>query len=127
MPSQTLYELMNYGSMVLIVAVVVVGIVLTRAAIRTLLAAALVVTVVRFLLSTIFPGWLDVANEGTAFAYSFVQTVLVVGEAFLFVAAAVAGARTIRAKDAAIAALVDKATPTWQQPKHSPDPTLLSD
>jgi hypothetical protein len=49
------------------------------------------------------------------------------GETLLLVAAAIVGALTIRAKDAAIAALVDKATPTWQQPKNSPDPKLLAD
>ncbi len=125
MPSQLLYEIMNYGSLVLILAALVVGAVLTRAAVRRLLVAALVVTVLRSALSTTFPGWLDVASEAAAFAYGLVQTLLSVGEVVLLVGAAVVGARTIRARDAEIAALVDKSTPTWQQPKSSPDPKLL--
>jgi hypothetical protein len=42
-------------------------VVLTKAAVRKLLTAALVVTALRFLLN-IFPTWIDVANETTAFA-----------------------------------------------------------
>ena len=38
--------------------------VLTKAAVRKLLTAALVVTALRFLLN-IFPTWIDVANEPT--------------------------------------------------------------
>jgi len=127
MPNQILYEVMNYGSIALVVAAIVVGVVLTKAAVRKLLAAALIVTVLRFLLSTIFPGWLDTANEANAFVYGLVQMVLSVGEVVLPVAAAVVGARTIRAKDTAIAALVDQPTDTWRQPETSPDPRLLAD
>jgi hypothetical protein len=127
MPSQILYEFMNYGSLALVVAAIAVGVVLTKTAVRKLLAAALVVTVLRFVPSTIFPGWLDIANEATAFAYSLVQTLLSVGEVVLLVGAAVVGARTIRAKDAALAALTDEPTDTWRQPESSPDPRLLAD
>jgi len=127
MPSQILYEVMNYASLALVVAAIVVGVVLTKAAVRKLLAAALLVTVLRFVLSTIFPGWLDVANEATAFAYGLAQTLLSVGEVVLLVGAAVVGARTIRSKDAALAALVDEPADTWRQPESSPDPRLLAD
>ena len=127
MPSQILYEFMNYGSLALVVAAIVVGVVLTKAAVRKLLVAALIVTVLRFVLSTNFPGWLDIANEATAFAYSLVQMLLSVGEVLLLVGAAVVGARTIRSKDAALAALTDEPTATWRQPENSPDPKLLAD
>ena len=40
MPSQILYELMNWGSMALVLAAIVVGVVLTKAAVRKLLTAA---------------------------------------------------------------------------------------
>jgi len=126
MPSQILYELMNWGSMALVLAAIVVGVVLTKAAVRKLLTAALVVTALRFLLN-IFPTWIDVANETTAFAYSLVQMLLSVGEVLLLVGAAVVGARTIRSKDAALAALTDEPTATWRQPESSPDPRLLAD
>ena len=102
MATQILYELMNWGSM------------------------ALVVTALRFLLN-IFPTWIDVANETTAFAYSLVQMLLSVGEPLLLVGATVVGARTIRSKDAALAALTDEPTATWRQPESSPDPRLLAD
>jgi hypothetical protein len=127
MPTQILYELMNWGSMALVLGAIVVGVVLTKAAVRKLLVAALIVTVLRFVLSTNFPGWLDIANEATAFAYSLVQMLLSVGEVLLLVGAAVVGARTIRSKDAALAALVDEPTDTWRQPETSPDPRLLAD
>jgi len=42
MPSQILYEFMNYGSLALVVAAIAVGVVLTKTAVRKLLAAALV-------------------------------------------------------------------------------------
>ena len=126
MPTQILYELMNWGSMALVLAAIVVGVVLTKAAVRKLLTAALVVTVLRFLLN-IFPTWIDVANETTAFAYSLVQSLLSVGEVLLLVGAAVVGARTIRSKDGALAALTDEPTATWRQPESSPDPRLLAD
>ena len=126
MPSQILYELMNWGSMALVLATIVVGVVLTKAAVRKLLTAALVVTALRFLLN-IFPTWFDVANDTTALAYSLVQTVLSVGEVLLPVAAAIVGARTVRSKDTALAALVDEPTDTWRQPESSPDPRLLAD
>jgi hypothetical protein len=126
MATQILYELMNWGSMALVLAAIVVGVVLTKAAVRKLLTAALVVTALRVLLN-IFPTWIDVANETTAFAYSLVQMVLSVGEVLLLVGAAVVGARTIRSKDAALAALVDEPADTWRQPESSPDPRLLAD
>jgi hypothetical protein len=127
MPSQILYESMNYGSLALVVAAIVVGAVLTKAAVRKLMVAAVIVTVLRFVLGTVFPGWLDVANEAAAFAYGLVQTLLSVAEVLLLVGAAVVGARTIRTKDAAIAALVDEPTDTWRQPESSPDSRLLAD
>ncbi len=124
---QLLYEVMNYGSLVLIVGAIAVGAVLTQEAVRKLLVAALIVTVLRFLLSMVFPGWLHIANEATAFAYGLVQTLLSVGEVVLLVGAAVVGARTIRTKDAALAALADEPTDAWRQPEGSPDPRLLAD
>ena len=127
MGSQILYEFMNYGSLALVVAAIVVGVVLTKAAVRKLLVAALIVTVLRFVLSTNFPGWFDTANEATAFAYSLVQMLLSVGELLLLVGATVVGARAIRSKDEALAALVDEPTDTWRQPESSPDPRLLAD
>jgi hypothetical protein len=126
MATQILYELMNWGSMALVLAAIVVGVVLTKAAVRKLLTAALVVTALRVLLN-IFPTWIDVANETTVFAYSLVQMLLSVGEVLLLVGAAVVGARTIRSKDAALAALVDEPADTWCQPESSPDPRLLAD
>ncbi len=127
MPTQILYELMNYGSIVLVVAAIVVGMVLTRGAVRKLLGAALVVNILSFLLSGVFPGWIVVTSEVTAFAYGVVQWLLAVAEPLLLVAAAIVGATTIRAKDATIAALVDKPQDTWTQPETSPDPRLLAD
>ena len=127
MPTQILYELMNYGSIVLVVAAIVVGMVMTRGAVRRLLGAAVVVTILRSALSGVFPGWINVTSEVTAFAYGAVQWLLAVAEPLLLVAAAVVGATTIRAKDAAIAALVDTPKDTWTQPEASPDPRLVAD
>ena len=101
--------------------------VLTRGAVRKLLGAALVVNILSFLLSGVFPGWIVVTSEVTAFAYGVVQWLLAVAEPLLLVAAAIVGATTIRAKDATIAALVDKPQDTWTQPETSPDPRLLAD
>ena len=56
-----------------------------------------------------------------------VRKLLSVGEVLLLVGAAVVGARTIRSKDAALAALVDEPADTWRQPESSPDPRLLAD
>ena len=67
------------------------------------------------------------ANETTAFAYSLAMMLVSVGEVLLLVGAAVVGARAIRAKDAALAALVDETPETWRQPETSPDPRLLAD
>jgi hypothetical protein len=127
MPGQILYEFMNYGSIVLVVGAVVVGVVMTRGAVRKLLVAALVVTVLRFLLTYVLPPWLDVAKAAGAFAYGVVEWLLYVAQPLLFVAAAIVGATAIRAKDTAIAALVDQPTDTWRQPETSPDPRLLAD
>ena len=127
MPSQFLYQLMSYGSIAVVVAAIVVGAIVTTGAVRKLLIAAVVVTLVRFLLNYTLPPLMGVANEATAFAYGLVQTLLSVGEVLLLVGAAVVGARTLKAKDAAIAAMVDPPTETWRQPENSPDPRLLAD
>jgi hypothetical protein len=127
MPGQILYEFINYGSIVLVVGAVVVGVVMTRGAVRKLLVAALVVTVLRFLLTYVLPPWLDVAKGAGAFAYGVAEWLLYVAQPLLFVAAAIVGATAIRGKDAAIAALVDEPTETWRQPETSPDPRLLAD
>jgi hypothetical membrane protein len=127
MPTQFMYELMNYGSIVLVVAAIIVGMVMTRGAVRKLLGAALVVTILRFVLSGVFPGWIDVTNEVTAFAYGVTQWLLAVAEPLLLVTAAIVAARTIKVKNAALAALVDTPKDTWAQPETSPDPRLLAD
>jgi hypothetical protein len=127
MPSQVLYELMSYGSMALVVAAMVVGIVLTNGAVRTLLAAALALEVVRFLANLTVPAFIYSSGDAAVFVWSFVQMVMSVGSALLLVAAAVVGARKVAAKDATIAALVDKPKDTWTQPETSPDPRLLAD
>ena len=125
MAGQFLYMAMSYGSMALVLAAIVVGVALTRGTIRKLLGAALVVTALGFLLGVDVPGRPQPPDERTTMAYGSLQWLLSVAEVVLLVAATVVGARSIRAKDAAIAALVDKSTPTWQQPKNSPDPGLL--
>jgi hypothetical membrane protein len=127
MPTQILYELMNYGSIVLVVAAIVVGMVMTRGAVRKLLGAALVVTILRFVLSGVFPGWIDVTSEVAAFAYGVVQWLLTVAEPLLLVTATIVGAHTIKVKNAALAALVDTPKDTWAQPETSPDPRLVAD
>jgi hypothetical membrane protein len=126
-PTQILYELMNYGSIVLVVAAIVVGMVMTRGAVRKLLGAALVVTILRFVLSGVFPGWIDVTSEVAAFAYGVVQWLLTVAEPLLLVTATIVGAHTIQVKNAALAALVDTPKDTWAQPETSPDPRLVAD
>jgi hypothetical protein len=60
-------------------------------------------------------------------AKAAVRKLLSVGEVLLLVGAAVIGARTIRSKNEALAALVDEPTDTWRQPESSPDPRLLAD
>jgi hypothetical protein len=124
MPSQFLYVAMNYGSMALVLAAMVVGVLLTKGTVRTLLAVALAVEVARFASVTI-PASAFSSGDAPAFLYSLLQMLLTVATPLLLVAAAIVGARTVKAKDAAIAELVDKSTPTWQQPKHSPDPKLF--
>lgn len=42
MPNQLLYAFIDYGSVVLVVGAIVVGVVMTRGAVRKLLVAALV-------------------------------------------------------------------------------------
>ena len=118
---------MNYGSIALVVAAIVVGVVRTAGTVRKLLVAALVVTVVRFLLAGVVVPRADVTNEGVAFMYGVVEWLLFVAEPLLLVGAVVVAARTIKTKDAAIAAMVDQPTETWAQPEASPDPRLLAD
>ena len=127
MPSQILYQLMSYGSMGLVVAAMVVGIVLTKGGVRTLLAAALALEVVRFVANLTVPAFIYAGGEAAQFVWSFVEMVMSVGSALLLIAAAVVGARRVAAKDATIAALVDKPKDTWAQPETSPDPRLLAD
>jgi hypothetical protein len=114
MPNQLLYAFIDYGSVVLVVGAIVVGVVMTRGAVRKLLVAALVVTVVRFLLNYAIPTSIDVAKDVGVFAYGVVEWLLYVAQPLLLVAAAIVGATAIRAKDTAIAALVDQPTDTWR-------------
>jgi|SRR5664280_296858 len=127
MGSQILYAFIDYGSIVLVVGAIVLGVLMTRGAVRKLLVAALVVTVVRFLLNYAIPTSIDVPTKVGVFAYGVVEWLLYVAQPLLLAGAAVVGARAIRAKDAAIAALVDEPTDTWRQPESSPDPRLLAD
>jgi len=127
MPSQILYLLMNYGSMTLVMAAMVVGIVLTKGTVRTLVATALAVDVVRFGMSLTVPGFVYSLGEMAILAYTLLQMVLSVGSAILLIAAAVVGARQLAHKDAVISALTDPQRETWTQPESSPDPRLLPD
>jgi hypothetical protein len=127
MPSQFLYVLMNYGSMALVVVAMGVGVVVTKGAVRALLAAALCVEVVRMALTLTNPPFIYSGGEVAVFAYSLVQMLMSVAPVVLLVAAAIVGARTVAAKEAAISALTDTTTDTWRQPEASPDPRLLAD
>ena len=125
MPSQLVYMAMNYGSMALVLAAIVVGVVLTKGTVRTLLAVALVAEVLGFAMATTLPALIYSSGEMAVFAYSAVQTVLAVATPLLLVAAVLVGARAVKAKDVAIAALVDTPPETWRQPESSPDPKLF--
>ena len=126
MPDQLPYILMNYGSLALVLAAMVVGVVMTKGTVRTLLAAALAVEVVRIALNLVVPAFLYSSAQGGAFyAYSLVQVLLAIAPTLLVVAAVVVGARKSAAKDAALSALTDPTTDTWRQPENSPDPKLF--
>jgi hypothetical protein len=127
MPSQLLYVLLNYGSMALVVAAMVVGVVLTKGTVRTLLAAALGVEVVRIALGFSNPTFIFAGGEVAVFAYSVLQMLLSVAPVLLLVVSAIVGARKLAAKEATISALTDTTTDTWRQPETSPDPRLLAD
>jgi hypothetical protein len=127
MPSQLLYMILNYGSMALVVAAMVVGVVLTKGTVRTLIAAALAAQAVGFASTLTLPAMVYAGGDAAFLAYSVIQTLLNVAPVVLLVAAAVVGVRNIAVKEAAIAALVDRPAETWTQPETSPDPRLLAD
>jgi lipoprotein signal peptidase len=126
MPDQLPYILMNYGSLALVLAAMVVGVVLTKGTVRTLMAAALAAEVVRIALNITVLAPAYSSDQGAAFyAFSLVQVLLAIAPTLLVVAAAVVGARKSAAKDATISALTDPTTDTWRQPENSPDPKLF--
>lgn len=127
MPDQLAYILLNYGSVALVLAAMVAGVVLTKGTVRTLLAAALAVEAVRVAVSFTGPAFVDSNTQGgiAFFSFSLLQTLLAIAPTLLVVAAAVVSARRIAAKDTAIAALTDPTTDTWRQPENSPDPTIF--
>ena len=129
MPYQLSYILLNYGSLALVLAAMVAGVVLTKGTARTLLGAALAVEVVHGAVAFMGPAFVDSNTQGgdAFFSFSLFQTLLAIAPTLLVVAAAVVGARRIAAKDAVIAALTDPPTGTWAQPERSPDPRLLAD
>jgi hypothetical protein len=127
MSSLFLYTLMNYGSMALVVVGIGVGVVLTKGPVRALLAAALVVELIKMALALTNPPFLYSGGEVAVFAYSLVQMLMSVAPVLLVVAAAVVGALKVADKEATIAALTDTKTDTWRQPEASPDPRLLAD
>jgi hypothetical protein len=127
MSSLFLYTLMNYGSMALVVVGIGVGVVLTNGPVRALLAAALVVELIKMVLALTNPPFLYSGGEVAVFAYSLVQMLISVAPVLLVVAASILGALKVADKEATIAALTDTKTDTWRQPDASPDPRLLAE
>lgn len=116
--------ILNWGFLLLSVGAIVVGMVLTRGAIRTWLGVALALFLVQMVIGRL-GGF--VITQSSMVVYSAVQGLVALGQTGALVAAAVVGARQHAAAQAALAAQNDEVPQTWTQPQGSPDPRLLAD
>lgn len=127
MDPQGVLTAIGWGTTALVIAAMIAGVVLTRGSVRVMLACALMASLLNMAVTTLAPGQAIIADTSLMIAFTALTAALYVAQFGFLVAAAVIGARTVKAKDARIAALTDAPSATWSQPETSPDPHLLAE